>query len=82
MSLLKTSNPIFTPYFWEDNQASQSKMTVYGIVIKTVAMLFITSTITLLIWKLNAYGTNIKWYGTGGMLAAIVISIVLSFRQQ
>ncbi|AUC82577.1 Bax inhibitor-1/YccA family protein [Lacinutrix sp. Bg11-31] len=82
MSLLKTSNPVFTPYFWQDNQVSSSKMTVSGIVIKTLAMLFITTTITILIWKLYANGTNIKWYGTGGMLAAIVISIVLSIRQQ
>lgn len=82
MSLLKTSNPAFTPYFWQDNQPSSSKMTVSGIVIKTLAMLFITTTITVLIWKLYANGTNIKWYETGGMLAAIVISIVLSIRQQ
>ena len=82
MSLLKTSNPAFTPYFWKDSQASQRKMTVSGIVIKTLTMLFITTTITVLIWKLYSNGTSIKWYGTGGMLAAIVISIVLSVRQQ
>lgn len=82
MSLLKTSNPAFTAYFWEGNQASQRKMKVSGIVIKTFAMLFIISTITVLIWKMHVNGTNIKWFGTAGMIAAIVISIVLSVRQQ
>jgi len=32
-------------------------------------------------WKLHAKGVNIKWYSLGGMLAAIVISIVISVRQ-
>lgn len=82
MSLSKTSNPAFTPYFWQGNHTSQKKMTVSGIIIKTLAMLFIVTTITVLIWKLHTNGTNIKWFGTGGMLAAIVISIVLSVRQQ
>ena len=65
MSLLKTSNPAFTPYFWKDNQVSSRKMTVSGIVIKTLTMLFITTTITVLIWKMYSHGTNIKWFGTG-----------------
>jgi len=82
MSFIKTSNPAFTPYFWDNEQDSQRKMTVSGIVIKTLVMLLITTTITVVIWKLHTSGTNIKWFGTGGMLAAIVISIVLSVRQQ
>ncbi|WP_452224970.1 Bax inhibitor-1/YccA family protein [Lacinutrix chionoecetis] len=82
MSLLKTSNPAFTPYFWEDNQGLKRKMSVSGIVIKTFFMLFIITGITVVIWKLHTNGTNIRWYGTGGMIAAIVISIVLSVRQQ
>jgi uncharacterized YccA/Bax inhibitor family protein len=82
MALIKTSNPAFTPYFWESDQDSQRKMTVSGIVLKTFAMLLIVTTITVAIWKLYTNGTNIRWYGTGGMIAAIVISIVLSVRQQ
>ena len=82
MSFFKTSNPVFSSYFWEENSNTERKMTVSGIVIKTLAMLFITTTITILIWKMYSNGTNIRWFGTGGMLAAIVISIVLSVRQQ
>lgn len=82
MSLLKTSNPAFTSYFWDNDHDSQRRMTVSGIVIKTLAMLFIVTTITVLIWKMHTNGTNIRWFGTGGMIAAIVISIVLSVRQQ
>jgi len=81
MALLKTSNPAFTNYFWEDNYNSKRKMSVSGIAIKTFAMLFIITVITVLIWKLHENGASIKWFGTGGMLAAIVISIVLSVRQ-
>lgn len=82
MSLLsKTSNPAFSNYFWNHDNESSSKMSVRGILLKTLFTLFIISTIVVLIWKLHSNGTNIKWYGTGGMIAAIVISIVLSVRQ-
>lgn len=81
MSLLKTSNPAFTPYFWEANNDPNKKMTLSGIIIKTFMMLFIVTLITVLIWKLYTNGVNIRWYGTGGLIAGIVISIVLSVRQ-
>lgn len=82
MSFLKTTNPAFTPYFWNDSRTSSKKMSVSGILIKTLTMLFIVTAITVLIWKMHDNGTNIKWFGTGGMIAALVISIVLSVRQQ
>ncbi|MGB1211023.1 MAG: Bax inhibitor-1/YccA family protein [Lacinutrix venerupis] len=81
MSFLKTNNPAFAPYFWEQKNVSQKKMTVSGIIIKTFLMLFITTGITVFVWKLYSNGVNIKWFATGGVLAAIVISIVLSVRQ-
>ena len=78
--MYKTSNPAFSNYFWEDQRGSESKMTVRGILIKSLVLLFIISVITAYVWKLHAQGTNIKWFATGGMLAAIVISIVISVR--
>lgn len=79
--LNNTSNPIFSNYFWNDRKTANAKMTVSGILIKTFLMLTITTTIVVGVWKLHTSGTNIKWFGTGGMIAAIVISIVLSVRQ-
>lgn len=80
MSIYKTSNPAFNRYFWEDQRGSELKMTVRGIILKTIALLFIVTIITGSVWKLHAQGTNIRWYTLGGMLAAIVISIVISVR--
>ena len=61
MSFIKTSNPAFTPYFWDNEQDSQRKMTVSGIVIKTLVMLLITTTITVVIWKLHTSVTPMAW---------------------
>jgi len=83
MSLLsKTSNPAFSGYFWDDDYESYKKMTVGGILLKTLFLLFITTTIVVLIWKMHSNGSSIKWFGTGGVIGAIVVSIVLSVRQQ
>lgn len=57
-------------------------MTVTGIMTKTLFCLLVITTIVVAIWKLYANGTSIKWFASGGMLATIVISIVLSIRQQ
>lgn len=81
MRLDSTSNPAFSDYFWGgDNGASQT-MTVTGILIKSLVSIFIIALITAGIWKLHSNGFPVKWFTTGGMLAAIVISIVISVRQ-
>ncbi|WP_397364602.1 Bax inhibitor-1/YccA family protein [Olleya sp. R77988] len=81
MRFNKTSNPAFSNYFWNDRKGSYKKMTVTGILLKTLFCLLVITSIVVAIWKLYANGTNIKWFASGGMLAAIVISIVLSVRQ-
>ena len=80
-SLDKTSNPVFTGYFWDEPEDSQRKLTVGGILIKTLFSLVIIAAIVVGIWKLHGTGTSIKWYTTGGMIGAIVISIVISVRR-
>ncbi|PKG53346.1 Bax inhibitor-1/YccA family protein [Olleya sp. 1-3] len=80
--LNKTSNPAFSNYFWKAQPRATKKMTVTGILIKTLYCLLIISSIVLASWKLHTNGTSIKWFTSGGMLAAVVISIVLSVRQQ
>lgn len=77
----KTSNPAFSKYFWDNNSVSSKKMTVSGILLKTLFLLFVTSTIVILIWKMHSNGSSVRWFGRGGIIAAIVISLVLSVRQ-
>ncbi len=82
MSLLhKTSNPAFTSYFFGGKNTSPSTMSVTGVFIKSLASISIIIIISIGIWKLHNQGVTLKWYSMGGMLAAIVISIVISVRQ-
>lgn len=77
----KTSNPAFTGYFWDGPSATQNKMSLGGIFIKTLFSLLVVIAITGLVWTLHQKGTNVRWYGMGGMISAIVISILLSVRR-
>lgn len=77
----KTSNPAFTNYFFDDPDASSKTMSVTGIFIKSILSILLIIIISIGMWKLYNHGAEIKWYGMGGMLAAIIISIVISVRQ-
>ena len=77
----KTSNPAFTNYFWEDNSRSTLKMTVRGILIKSLVSILVIAFITAYIWKLHGEGINVRWFTLGGMLASIIISIIISIQQ-
>ncbi len=76
----KTSNPAFTGYFWDGDNHSSKKMTVTGIFIKSLAMILIIASMTVYVWNLYTEGVDIKWYTYGGMLAAIVCSILISLK--
>ena len=82
LSNFKTSNPAFTDYFWNEKSSSTKKMSVLGILIKSFFCIAVIAAITVYIWQLHAEGTNVRWFTLGGMLASIVISIVISVRQQ
>lgn len=79
--MYRSSNPAFNKYFWDDERNLTSKMSVRGIVIKSLLMLTIIAFMTIGVWRLYSTGTQIKWFTTGGLLAAIVIGIVISVRQ-
>ncbi|HMC00814.1 MAG TPA: Bax inhibitor-1/YccA family protein [Flavobacteriaceae bacterium] len=82
MKLLnKTSNPAFTNYFFENDNSSSSRMSVSGILFKSLISIVIIAAITVGIWKLYTNGVNVRWFTMGGMVSAIVISIVISVRQ-
>ena len=82
MHLNQTSNPAFSNYFWDDNTTSSKKMTVTGILIKSFFCIAIVAGITVVIWYYYSNGNNIKWFTTGGMIAAIIISLIISVRKQ
>lgn len=83
MSLLgiKTSNPAFSNYFWNNSKDSTSKMSLSGIILKSVTMLCLVGLTAAYTWKIFFAGTDVKWYTTIGMFVAIVISLVISFKQ-
>ncbi|GAA4962926.1 Bax inhibitor-1/YccA family protein [Algibacter aquimarinus] len=77
----KTSNPAFNNYFFEEKKTPSKTMTVTGIFIKSMFSIAIIIIISVGMWRLHQEGIKIKWYSLGGMLAAIIISIVISVHQ-
>lgn len=75
----KTSNPAFTTYFWED-EIPERKMRISGIITKTLTCILLIAVIVAEIWKFHNNGGQVKWFTLGGMLGAIVISIIISVR--
>ncbi|MCK0179716.1 Bax inhibitor-1/YccA family protein [Flavobacteriaceae bacterium S0862] len=81
LSNYKTSNPAFSNYFWENNSNTSKTMSIRGIIVKSMVCILIIAVITAFVWKLFDNGIKVRWFTIGGMLAAIVISIVISVRQ-
>jgi uncharacterized YccA/Bax inhibitor family protein len=77
----KTSNPVFNGYFWEDDNSSSKTMSVAGIFIKSMIGILVIAAITAYLWKLNEDGMGMRWFTLGGMLGAIVISVIISVRK-
>lgn len=78
---LQTSNPAFSGYFWNKSQAkSSAKMSVGGVVLKSLAMLCLVIITASYTWKIFFEGVNIQWYTTIGMFIAIVASLFISFK--
>ncbi len=80
LSNYKTSNPAFTEYFWGEKKPLVKTMSVGGILFKSLVCIAIIALITAFVWRLHESGMNVKWFTLGGMLSAIVISIVISVR--
>lgn len=80
---LSTSNPAFTGYFWNDSGKKQAerKMTLQGVVLKSIFCLLLVCASASITWKLHFDGVDIKWYTTGGILVAIICSILISVRR-
>jgi uncharacterized YccA/Bax inhibitor family protein len=57
-------------------------MSLGGIFFKTLINLLILSVSLWYVWDLVYQGVNVKWYTSGGLLAAIVFSILTSYRKK
>ncbi len=81
---LKTSNPAFTNYFWKGSNRKRSakKMTLRGVIVKTIFCLLLVTLSAAFIWKLFFDGMVITWFTTGGIIVALICSIVISVRRQ
>ena len=78
---LRTSNPAFNRYFWRKQRTySKSKMSISGIILKSLAMLTLVGITATYTWKLFFAGVEVKWYTTIGMFVAIVCSLFISFK--
>lgn len=80
LSNYKTSNPAFTSFFWDGGSDSSKKMSINGILVKSLGCILLIAIITAYVWKLYSDGVDVKWFTLGGMLGSIVISIVISIR--
>ena len=55
-------------------------MTIKGILLKSLLSISLIICIIGFLWNMESKGVNLKWYGLGGMLCAIAISIIISVR--
>ena len=83
MSLInyQTSNPAFTGYIWKPQRSSTKKMTLGGIFLKSFFCFILVGITTWYVWDLVYKGVDVKWYTSGGMLAAIFFSLLTSFKR-
>lgn len=79
---LRTSNPAFSRYFWNNSRAKyRAKMSVGGVIIKSLCMLCLVAATAIYTWKIYFEGVNIKWYTAIGIFVAIVASLFISFKR-
>ncbi|MBJ2174846.1 Bax inhibitor-1/YccA family protein [Aureibaculum sp. A20] len=77
-----TSNPVFSSYIWKYNRSSASKMTLNGVIIKSIFSLVLVGLTTWYVWDLVNKGEDVQYYTYGGMIAAIVFSIITSYKKK
>lgn len=78
----KTSNPAFNDYFWNRSSSSEKTMSVGGIFLKSIFCILIIAGVTAYIWNLHSKGVDVSWFRLGGIIAAIIISVIISYKKQ
>ena len=81
LSNYKTSNPAFTGYFWDNDEESNAKMTVRGILFKSLISIAIIATVMAYVWKSHEQAVDVSWFTYGGIIGSIIISVTISFKQ-
>jgi len=77
-----TANPAFSNTIWKGTAQSKEKMSLLGIFVKSLFCLCLVCISLWYVWDLVYQGVNVKWYTSGGLLAAIVFSILTSYRKK
>jgi len=78
----QTSNPAFSNGVWKGYTSYDNKMTLNGIILKTLFCLILVGITTWYVWDLVHQGVNVKWHTSLGLLAAIVLSILTSYKHK
>ena len=78
----KTSNPVFHSYFWKNQYSVSEKMTLGGIILKTVYTLFLVGLTTWYVWSLVKQGKSVTYYIYGGLLVALFFSVLTSYKKR
>lgn len=78
---LRTLNPAFNHYFWNKSKLySKAKMSVGGIITKTLLMLCLVTLTACCTWQLFFNGVNTKWHTAVGAFVAVICSLFISFK--
>ena len=77
-----TSNPVFSGYIWKYKRSSASKMTLNGVILKSLFSIFLVGLTTWYVWDLVNKGIDVQYYTYGGMIAAVVFSILTSYKKK
>ena len=78
---LNTSNPAFTRYFWSNKSSSKTKkMSLSGIILKSFFGLILLALTASYTWKLYFKGVDVQWHLYGGMIAALIFSVFISYK--
>lgn len=77
--IYNTSNPAFSRDVWSGYSSSSQKMTLNGIIIKSIFCIALITITTWYVWFLYNQGVNIKWITYGGFIGAIVFSLLTAF---
>ncbi|MDT0553532.1 Bax inhibitor-1/YccA family protein [Urechidicola vernalis] len=75
----KTANPAFSKDVWKGYASTSNKMTVNGIILKSLFCIFLLLTSAIFTWKMQEFGFNINILMYGGLVAALFFSLLTAF---
>jgi len=79
---MRTSNPVFTSYIWKDSSYSTNKMSLNGVLLKSIYGLFLVGLTTWYVWNMVKRGESVTYYIYGGMIVGVVFSVITSYKKK